>query len=988
MNQIWTVAKKELRGFFHSAVALIFLAVFLIATLFFFFFVDTFFARGIADLRPLFDRLPLLLIFLVAALTMRMWSEEQRAGTMEILLTLPIQRWKLVGGKFLAGIILVVLALGLTLGIPITVAILGNVDWGPVGGGYIAALLLAAAYLAIGLCISATTDNQIVSLGLTIVAGIALYLPGTTPVLEAVGYPSSEILRSIGTGARFESVARGVLDLRDLVYWLSLIGFFLVLNVFILSTKSWSSGKRTAKKRHSATIAIALLLANVLALNLWLAPVRSLRFDLTEDKEYSLSASTVEIVRSIDGPLLIRGYFTRETHPLLAPLVSQVSDRLMEYKAIGGSNVRVEFVDPSEDEDLQAEALTKYGIESFPVEYGDRNRTSEVNAYFSILIKYGDQQEVLQFQSIATVVRTGPADIDVRLGNLEYEVTKSIKKVAFGFQSLDSLLATLPAPPELTFYVTKDALPPELATAPQTLTEVVAELEEELGGKIAYSEVTPKTQQEQQDLFNKYQLRPFFGGVYLHLMLKVGEQLIRVVPPQDMNKAGIKETLKEALKRAAPGFVKTIGIVVPAAPPAPPPQQQFPGQRPPPSPQPPQTFQNLQQALTAEYEIQQVDLKSGRVADKIDVLIVAGPEGYGEAEVKAIDQFVMRGGSVILLVGKFRLDIQRGRLGAAKITTGLEDLLRTYGVSIAEQMVKDEEVASFPVPVQKDIGGGLATRGFERLPYPFFVKIGGERLAGHLTTAPLSEVIAHFSSPLTLMTPQAHSEDTASIETAVLLESSSRAWLQSDTDINPNFERFGDAGFQRPDEIPESDVGPHVLAVALTGTFVSHFAKGAGEEGGEEKKSEEPLISVSPAGARVAVVATSSLVDDTVAQISSQSRAVDSYKSNLNFVTNLVDWALADTQLLSIRSRGSHTRTLDLDDGGGSKWEIINYAIALIALGLFIGFTIIRRKALRPFTLEKAAKGGWTAGGGGGGLAAANDIELEGARASAKGEEE
>ena len=961
MNLVWTVAKKELRGFFNSAVAVIFLAVFLVATLFFFFFVDKFFARGVADLRPLFDRLPLLLIFLVAALTMRMWSEEQKVGTLEVLLTLPIARWKLVGGKFLAGLILVGMALVLTFGIPITVAMLGDVDWGPIAGGYLAALLLAAAYLSIGLCISALTDNQIISLVGTIAAGAILYLPGTAPVLEAAGYPSSEILRSLGTGSRFESIARGVLDLRDLVYWMSLIGFFLVLNVFILATKSWSRGKRTAHKRQGMIIGIGLLLANVVALNLWLAPVRVLRFDLTEDKEYSLSRATKDIVNSVDGPLLIRGYFTRETHPLLAPLVSQVSDRLMEYKAIGGGNVRVEFVDPSDDEDLQAEALTKYGIESFPVEYGDRNRTSEVNAFFSILVKYGDQQEVLNFQSIATILRTGPTDISVRLGNLEYELTKSIKRVAFGFESLETLLSTLPTAPELTFYVTKEALPAELASAPQNLQEVVTELEKELGGKITYSEVTPATAQEQQDLFDRFQLRPFFGGVYLHLLLRVGEQYIRVVPPQDMNKAGIKETLTEALKRASPGFVKTIGMVVPQAPPPPP---QIPG-RPPQRPQPPkQMFQNLRQALTAEYEVQEVQITSGRVPDKIDVLIVAGPDNLSEPEVKAIDQFVMRGGSVIVLAGRYRLNIERGRLAVDTITTGLEEMLRSYGVDIKAKLVLDEEVESFPIPVQKDIGGGRAIRSFERLPYPFFVKMSGKDLGGHLTTSPLSEIITHFASPLALMTPQAVSgEDKADVKGEILLKSSKAAWLQTDDNINPDFKRFGEAGFARPDPVPVVDKGPHALAVTLTGTFVSHFAKGSGgEDGAPAGASDEPLLTQSPAGSRIAVIGSSSLVDDTIAQFASQARSTEAYRSNLNFVLNLVDWALADTQLLSIRSRGSYTRTLDIDDEGGSKWELINYAIALVALGLFIGITLLRRNTLRPFALDKSAKGGWSSG--------------------------
>ena len=125
---------------------------------------ETFFARNIADVRPLFLWLPRLLIFLCAALTMRLWSEEQKLGTLEILLTLPVETRKLVIGKFLAALILVAVALALTFHVPIAVAMMGDLDWGPVIGGYAAALLLAAAYLAIGLCVSAITDNQIIAL--------------------------------------------------------------------------------------------------------------------------------------------------------------------------------------------------------------------------------------------------------------------------------------------------------------------------------------------------------------------------------------------------------------------------------------------------------------------------------------------------------------------------------------------------------------------------------------------------------------------------------------------------------------------------------------------------------------------------------------------------------------------------------------------------------------------------------------------------------
>ncbi|MCA9975899.1 MAG: ABC-2 transporter permease, partial [Anaerolineales bacterium] len=145
-RQVLAITRKELNSYFGSPLAIIFLGTFLAAVLFIFFTVETFFARGVADIRPLFRWMPILLIFLLAALTMRQWSEEQRSGTQELLLTLPVSPLNLVLGKFLAVMGLISLALALTLPLPITVGLLGNLDWGPVLGGYLAALLMAAAY--------------------------------------------------------------------------------------------------------------------------------------------------------------------------------------------------------------------------------------------------------------------------------------------------------------------------------------------------------------------------------------------------------------------------------------------------------------------------------------------------------------------------------------------------------------------------------------------------------------------------------------------------------------------------------------------------------------------------------------------------------------------------------------------------------------------------------------------------------------------------
>src|SRR5512136_374733 len=196
MKQTLSITRNELATYFGSPMALIFVGSFLAVTLFAFFWVDTFFARGIADVRALFRWMPVLTIFLVAALTMRQWSEEQRSGTLEVLLTLPVSKVQLVIGKFLAVMALIALALALTLVLPITVSLIGAPDWGPVAGGYVAALLMAAAYAAIGLFLSSRTDNQIVSLILTVLVCGLFYLLGAGAVTDFAPPALGDVLRA------------------------------------------------------------------------------------------------------------------------------------------------------------------------------------------------------------------------------------------------------------------------------------------------------------------------------------------------------------------------------------------------------------------------------------------------------------------------------------------------------------------------------------------------------------------------------------------------------------------------------------------------------------------------------------------------------------------------------------------------------------------------------------------------------------------------
>ena len=291
MKQVLSITRIELEGYFNSTLAYLCIGLFLVTALFAFFTADRFFTRGIADLMPLFHWLPILLLGLAAALTMKQWSNEQRTGTLVVLLTLPISIGEVVLGKFLAVTILIALALVLTLPLPITVAQLGYLDWSIVSGGYALALLMAAAYSAVGLFISSRTDSQIVAMFTTIFVGGLLYLVGTSGLTSLVDERFAAIMRAVGTGSHFQRIGQGILDLRDLVYYLSLTGLFLVYNVLSLQSKGWGHGLSGLPFRLRQELIAALLAVNLVLVNVWLYPISWLCLDTTQLRELSLSTT-------------------------------------------------------------------------------------------------------------------------------------------------------------------------------------------------------------------------------------------------------------------------------------------------------------------------------------------------------------------------------------------------------------------------------------------------------------------------------------------------------------------------------------------------------------------------------------------------------------------------------------------------------------------------------------------------------------------------
>ena len=230
-TNIKAIMKRELGGYFTSPVAYVFLVIFLLLTGFFTFPVGSFFERGEASLVSFFTWHPWLYLFLVPAVGMRLWSEERRLGTLELLLTMPVTTWQAIVGNFLGSWLFLMVALALTFPVWIAVNWLGDPDNGVIVAGYLGSALLAGAYLAISCMTSAMTRNQVISFIVSVMICLFLILAGFTPVTDLLVKWANpvlvQIIASFSVMTHFEGFQRGVIDLRDVVFFASLIGFAL-----------------------------------------------------------------------------------------------------------------------------------------------------------------------------------------------------------------------------------------------------------------------------------------------------------------------------------------------------------------------------------------------------------------------------------------------------------------------------------------------------------------------------------------------------------------------------------------------------------------------------------------------------------------------------------------------------------------------------------------------------------------------------------------
>jgi len=357
MIRSYQIFKREFFSYFHTPVAYVFIIIFLMASAGCTFFLGNFYQTNQAGLETFFLFHPWLYLFFIPAIGMRLWSEEKRSGTIELLLNYPVSPMAIVIPKFLAAWAFITVALILTFPIVLTVNYLGNVDNGIIISGYLGSILMAGTYLGITSCTSAMTKNQVISFILSVLICLIFILLGWgvfNHLLNTI-FPGwvSDTIAQFSFTTHFKTMQRGIVDSRDLIYFLSLIGFTLMINVTLINPRHWSLSIASF-----ALLTLCLAAVNVTA---FFVPIR---VDVTEDQLYTISDGTRKILDELKEPVTLKFYFSKnneELPPQLKGYAQRVQELLKEYTHLSHGKLNLKIIDPKPDTE-EEEWAKKYGI--------------------------------------------------------------------------------------------------------------------------------------------------------------------------------------------------------------------------------------------------------------------------------------------------------------------------------------------------------------------------------------------------------------------------------------------------------------------------------------------------------------------------------------------------------------------------------------------------------------------------------------------------
>lgn len=401
IKNVATVFRREMAAYFNSAVAYIFIIVF--ALLNGGLFMTQFFMISRADMRPFFVTLPFVLSVFLPAVTMRLWAEERRGNTLELLLTFPMKTEEIVAGKFAASAVFFLTALLATLPMPVMIHLLGRPDTGVMLSSYLGAVLLGSFYLSIGIFISGLCRDQIVAFILSLMVCFSLHLLGTEFIATSIdgwvpGF-GSFLRHFVGSARHYESFAKGIIDNRDAAYFVIGSLIFLVLNGF------WLEGRLRPKASMIFSGACVISAGIFLMANWFLSPLSLGRFDLTQGQIYTMAPATQKILRSLKAPVMVKLYISpAEKMPTgMKSLEQEVVDRLDEFRIAAKGRFQYKILhmeaaniaqgpDKGREESLETQ-LSKKGIQPFQVQSVESDEVGVKLVYASLGIAYREKPE-------------------------------------------------------------------------------------------------------------------------------------------------------------------------------------------------------------------------------------------------------------------------------------------------------------------------------------------------------------------------------------------------------------------------------------------------------------------------------------------------------------------------------------------------------------------------------------------------------------------
>ncbi len=408
MNPIRTIARRELKALFDQPTAYILLVVFTGVNGFWFFRQVELY--GAASLRPMLDFLPWLLLVVAPAVTMRALAEDTRSGTLEVVLAQPITELELLLGKFAGQALFLLVALALTLTIPLGLVFGAKLDLGILVAQYVGSALLVTGLAAVGIWASSVTRNQITAFILGVAVMFALILVGLDSLIVGLPPRLGAIAASLGVLSHFTGIARGVIDLRDAIYFVTLAALFLVLAYFALLSRKLTAHGQPLRRLRLGTV---LLAAAIVVVNLFGRNIGG-RLDLTPGRAFTLSRATRQILRNLPDLVTIKLFASSALPPEVAFLKRDVDDLLRDYRAAGRGAVKLVIEDPSADSAARQEART-LGIPPVQFNVLGRAELQVKEGYLGVAVRYADGLKTIPFVQ--------------QTSDLEYRLTSEIRSL-------------------------------------------------------------------------------------------------------------------------------------------------------------------------------------------------------------------------------------------------------------------------------------------------------------------------------------------------------------------------------------------------------------------------------------------------------------------------------------------------------------------------------------------------------------------------------